>query len=68
VIQTLTVFSALFVIGIAALAIVSLYVLDVSQTKHAIRRNFAVIGRYPEVGPDAAVTGPQTAQVGIPAA
>ena len=35
-----------FLIGVALLAIVVLYVIDVTQTKHAIRRNFPVIGRF----------------------
>jgi glutamate synthase domain-containing protein 2 len=34
------------VIGVAALAVVTLYVLDVTQTRHAVRRNFPVIGRF----------------------
>jgi glutamate synthase domain-containing protein 2 len=35
----------LFVIGVCVITIVVLYVVDVSQTKHAVRRNFPVIGR-----------------------
>lgn len=35
-----------FVIGTAALLIAIAYVLDVTQRKHAIRRNFPVIGRF----------------------
>ncbi|MEL7310950.1 MAG: FMN-binding glutamate synthase family protein [Pseudomonadota bacterium] len=35
----------LLAIGFAMLAIVVLYVIDVTQTQHAIRRNFPVIGR-----------------------
>jgi glutamate synthase domain-containing protein 2 len=35
----------LFVLGLAVLALVTLYILDVTQTKHAVRRNFPVIGR-----------------------
>ncbi|WP_455208637.1 FMN-binding glutamate synthase family protein [Kaarinaea lacus] len=34
-----------FVIGIVVLATAVLYAIDVTQTKHAIRRNFPVIGR-----------------------
>ncbi len=43
----LAVLAALFVfaIGVGALALVVLYVLDVTQTRHAIRRNFPVVGR-----------------------
>jgi glutamate synthase domain-containing protein 2 len=34
-------------LGVAAIvAIVILYIVDVSQTKHAIRRNFPVVGRF----------------------
>ncbi|MCB9927912.1 MAG: FMN-binding glutamate synthase family protein [Alphaproteobacteria bacterium] len=32
-------------IGLAVITIVVLYILDVTQTKHAVRRNFPVIGR-----------------------
>jgi len=44
----LEVMSALFVfaIGATVLVVVVLYVIDVTQTKHAIRRNFPVIGRF----------------------
>jgi glutamate synthase domain-containing protein 2 len=35
-----------FVIGIALLVIAVLYFIDVNQTKHAVRRNFPVIGRF----------------------
>jgi glutamate synthase domain-containing protein 2 len=40
--------SALFVflVGLSVLAIVVLYLVDVSQSKHAIRRNYPVIGRF----------------------
>ena len=43
----LAVLSALFVfaVGVGALAVVVLYVIDITQTQHAIRRNFPVIGR-----------------------
>ena len=33
-------------IGVAVLAAVVLYVIDVMQTKHAVRRNFPIIGRF----------------------
>ena len=36
----------IFVIGITILVIIVLYVIDKTQTKHAIRRNFPVIGRF----------------------
>jgi len=35
-----------FMIGVGLLVVIVLYVVDVSQTKHAIRRNFPVIGRF----------------------
>ena len=35
-----------FVIGLIALVAVVFFVLDVTQTRHAIRRNFPVIGRF----------------------
>jgi glutamate synthase domain-containing protein 2 len=43
----LAVLSALFVfaVGVGVLAVVVLYFIDVTQTRHAIRRNFPVIGR-----------------------
>jgi hypothetical protein len=44
VIETLIVLTVLFVfiVGIAVLAIVILFIVDVAQTKHAIRRNYPV--------------------------
>ena len=36
----------IFVIGLAALAVVVIYIMDVAQRKHAIRRNYPVIGRF----------------------
>ncbi|MGF1546587.1 MAG: FMN-binding glutamate synthase family protein [Thiotrichales bacterium] len=36
----------IFVIGLGALLVVVFYLLDVSQHRHAIRRNFPVIGRF----------------------
>jgi glutamate synthase domain-containing protein 2 len=49
--QTLSVLSFLaygfiFLIGIVVLVALVLFVIDVSQTKHALRRNFPVIGRF----------------------
>ena len=48
VISFMTFAAILFVsvIGVAVLVIAILYVIDVSQTHHAIRRNFPVIGRF----------------------
>ncbi|NIR58244.1 MAG: FMN-binding glutamate synthase family protein [Gammaproteobacteria bacterium] len=45
---TLEVLAALFVfvVGLVALITLVLFVIDVSQTKHAIRRNYPVIGRF----------------------
>jgi len=34
-----------FIIGVVFLVLIVLYVIDVTQTKHAIRRNFPLIGR-----------------------
>ena len=36
----------LFAVGAIIVLVVVLYVIDVTQTKHAIRRNFPVIGRF----------------------
>ncbi len=36
----------IFALGLAALSCVALYVIDRTQTRHAIRRNFPVIGRF----------------------
>lgn len=43
----LFVMAALFilVIGLAALVLIAIFILDVTQTKHAVRRNYPVIGR-----------------------
>lgn len=40
--------AGLFVLGIGFLALVAIgmYIVDISQTKHAIRRNYPVIGRF----------------------
>jgi glutamate synthase domain-containing protein 2 len=45
---TLEVMAALFifVVGLIALGVVIVYILDVSQTRQAIRRNYPVIGRF----------------------
>jgi glutamate synthase domain-containing protein 2 len=46
--QILGLFAYLFVIvvGLFVAAVVVVYVIDVTQTKHAIRRNYPVIGRF----------------------
>ncbi|MBL4711883.1 MAG: hypothetical protein JKX75_05190, partial [Gammaproteobacteria bacterium] len=36
----------IFVVGLALFAIVVIYIIDVSQTKQAIRHNYPVIGRF----------------------
>jgi len=45
--QIITYLALLFVVvvGIAILVLIVLYFIDVNQTKHAIRRNYPVIGR-----------------------
>jgi len=35
-----------FLLGLGLLLVVAMYIVDVNQTKHAIRRNFPVIGRF----------------------
>lgn len=35
-----------FILGIGLLAVIVMFIADVTQTKHAIRRNFPVIGRF----------------------
>jgi len=35
-----------FVIGLGLLAVVVIYIIDISQTKQAVRRNFPVVGRF----------------------
>ncbi|WP_282607200.1 FMN-binding glutamate synthase family protein [Pelagibius sp. Alg239-R121] len=48
VIQALTALAAIFIfaVGAGVLTLIVLYVLDVSQTKQAIRRNYPIIGRF----------------------
>jgi glutamate synthase domain-containing protein 2 len=36
----------IFLIGVGFLVVIVLYCIDVTQTKHAVRRNFPVIGRF----------------------
>lgn len=45
ILQILT-YAFVFVIGTGTLIVVFLYILDISQTENAIRRNFPVIGRF----------------------
>lgn len=35
-----------FVIGIGVAAVITMFVIDVTQTRHAVRRNFPVLGRF----------------------
>ena len=46
--EILRLFSYLFVfiIGLGVLWLILIYIIDVSQTKHAIRRNFPIVGRF----------------------
>ncbi len=36
----------IFLVGSGVLWVIGLYIIDVNQTKHAIRRNFPVVGRF----------------------
>ena len=45
VIQTLSAI-LIFLIGVGILVVIVMYIVDVNQTTHAIRRNFPVIGRF----------------------
>ena len=36
----------LLVIGLCVLALMAMYIVDVTQTRHAVRRNYPVIGRF----------------------
>ncbi len=42
----LFVYLFIFLVGIGVLWVIALYIIDVNQTKHAIRRNFPVVGRF----------------------
>ena len=46
--STLEVMAALFIVfmGLSVLAIIVVFILDVTQTKHAIRRNYPVVGHF----------------------
>ncbi|MCZ6808463.1 MAG: FMN-binding glutamate synthase family protein, partial [Proteobacteria bacterium] len=35
-----------FIIGIGIIAVAIMYVIDRTQTSHAVRRNFPVVGRF----------------------
>ena len=35
-----------FAIGLGVLAIPVMFLIDISQTKHAVRRNYPVVGRF----------------------
>ncbi|MDH3560917.1 MAG: FMN-binding glutamate synthase family protein, partial [Gammaproteobacteria bacterium] len=35
-----------FVVGLGVLAVIVIFILDVTQTKHAIRRNYPVVGHF----------------------
>jgi glutamate synthase domain-containing protein 2 len=43
--QTLTTV-LIFIVGIGLLAVAIMYIVDVTQTSHAVRRNFPVVGRF----------------------
>jgi glutamate synthase domain-containing protein 2 len=36
----------IFIIGIGVLVVIGMYIADISQTSHAIRRNYPVVGRF----------------------
>jgi hypothetical protein len=38
---------SIFVIGCDALLVISLFIIDLSQTRDAVRHNFPVVGRFP---------------------
>ena len=42
----LFVYLFIFLIGVGVLWVIALYIIDVNQTTHAIRRNFPVVGRF----------------------
>ena len=35
-----------FILGVTILVVIGMYIVDVTQSSHAIRRNFPVIGRF----------------------
>ena len=36
----------IFAVGVIIVAVIVMYVIDITQTKHAVRRNFPVVGRF----------------------
>lgn len=36
----------IFALGVGVLVVIAMFVIDVTQTKHAVRRNFPVVGRF----------------------
>jgi glutamate synthase domain-containing protein 2 len=42
-------YAFVFALGLGAVAVAVIYVIDKTQTRHAIRRNYPVIGRFPYV-------------------
>ena len=36
----------IFLLGLGILAVIVMYIVDITQTKHAVRRNFPVVGRF----------------------
>jgi len=48
VVTTLEILSTLFIfaLGVAVLVVVGMYIRDITQTEHTIRRNYPVIGRF----------------------
>ena len=45
VLQSLSSF-LVFLLGLGVLAVIVMFIVDVTQTKHAVRRNFPVVGRF----------------------
>lgn len=43
---TFLVYTFVMLVGLGVLAVIVVYIIDVTQTKHAVRRNFPVIGRF----------------------
>ena len=36
----------IFLFGLGILAVIVMYIVDITQTEHAVRRNFPVVGRF----------------------
>lgn len=45
-VMSFLVYLFVFAIGIVVLALIVLYIIDITQTKHAIRRNYPIVGRF----------------------